>query len=418
MKYHYYHFFLFSCLMLLLFPFSAKAQRNKIYSDSIASLQVVMNDNWQEMPIIKLNTDDIINIDFDDFTHSYHRYAYKIEHCDADWSVSQGIFSSDYIEGFAENNVIEDFEESINTTNLYSHYHFQIPDDNVKLKISGNYKVTVYDMDNSNQPIFTACFMVVEPLMAIGLNVTTQTDIDTNLSHQQLSMVLNYGNLKVTDYLSQIKTVVLQNGRYDNAVYNTKPQFVKLDGLEWIHNSDLIFSGNNEYHKFEMLDVSHPTMGVENINWDGIYYNAYIWPNEPRPNYDYDESANGGFLIRNSDNRNISTTCDYLQVHFKLISPQADGDVYLNGNWTHDSFLQKYKMDYDQAGKFYYSTVLLKQGYYSYQYLVLHPDGTTAGVPSEGNFYQTKNKYQALIYYRDSNGRYDQLVGYKEIQIK
>lgn len=409
-------YFLF--FMLLLSPFSAKAQRNEIYSDSISSLQVMKNGNWQEMPIIGLHSEDLINIDFDDFTHSYHRYAFKIEHCDADWSVSQGIFPSDYLEGFPNDNLIGNFEESFNTTVLYSHYHFQIPNENVKLKSSGNYKITVYDLNNDDKPVFKACFMVVEPLMTAGLKVTTQTDIDTNRAHQQVEMSLYYGNLRVTDYPSQIKTVILQNGRYDNAVYNTKPQFVKQDGLEWKHNPDLIFQGNNEYHKFEMLDVSHPTMGIENINWDGKNYNAFTWPSEPRPNYDYDESANGGFLIRNSENRNITTTCDYLQVHFKLISPPADGDIYLNGNWTNDSFLQKYKMTYNPAGKYYSSTVLLKQGYYSYQYLILHSDGTTAPVPSEGSFYQTRNRYQALIYYRSPGGRYDQLVAYKETQIK
>jgi hypothetical protein len=45
-------------------------------------------------------------------------------------------------------------------------------------------------------------------------------------------------------------------------------------------------------------------------------------------------------------------------------------------------------------------------------------DGTLIPVPSEGNFYQTENKYQALVYYREIGGRTDQLVGYSEVSCK
>ena len=63
----------------------------------------------------------------------------------------------------------------------------------------------------------------------------------------------------------------------------------------------------------------------------------------------------------------------------------------------------------------YEAIVLLKQGYYSYQYLILRADGTTAPLQSEGNFYQTRNEYQALIYYRGIGERADRLVGYAAI---
>ncbi|WP_256850201.1 type IX secretion system plug protein domain-containing protein, partial [Pantoea sp. Fr-CA_6] len=69
--------------------------------------------------------------------------------------------------------------------------------------------------------------------------------------------------------MTQIKTVVMQNGRWDNAVVNAKPQYVMDDGLQWLHNRNFIFNGGNEYRKFEMLDVNHPSMGLERIDWDG-----------------------------------------------------------------------------------------------------------------------------------------------------
>lgn len=406
--------------LLCLFLFSLTdifAQRNEIFDDNIASLQVLPGTNWRSLPVIQLNGDEPVNIDFDDLTHEYHRFVYKVEHCESDWTPSTEIFSSDYIEGFNGNIAIDDIEESLNTNQLYTHYHFQIPNSDCRLKMSGNYKVTVYDENDEDNPMFTACFMVCESSMGVSLETMTNTDIDINHAHQQVNMEVNYSGQRVTDPASQIKTVVLQNYRWDNARINARPQYVMGDGLRWSHNRDYIFDGGNEYRKFETLDVNHTTMGIERINWDKTAFHAYIWPDEPRPSYVYDEGAKGSFLIRNSDNIEINNTCEYLAVHFKLKSQQiTTGDVYLNGVWTHDRFDPKYKMEYDENDQSYNAVVWLKQGYYSYQYLILHDDGSTSVVPSEGNFYQTRNSYQALIYYKEQGGRTDRLVGYAETE--
>ena len=391
------------------------AQRHEIYHENIASLQVMAGYDWMSIPIVNLKDDTPINIDFDDLTHEYHRYMYKVEHCEADWTVSNDIFVSDYVNGFNERLPIDDVEESLNTTVLYTHYHFQIPNEQCQLKLSGNYRVTVYDENDDDEPMFTACFMVVNPKMTVNLGVTGNTEIDIYGSHQQVSMGIGYGSLNVTHPDRQLKTVVMQNGRWDNAKLNPKPQFVESKGLRWENNRELIFFGGNEYRKFETLDVTHTTMGLESVSWDGEHYHAYVWTDEPRRNYVYDEDANGAFLIRNSDNYEINRLCEYVMVHFTLKVPQYIGTVYLNGQWTNDRFLPQYQMEYDAKEHAYQAVIPLKQGYYSYQYLLMNNDGAFVPVPSEGSFYQTENKYQALVYYRGIGERTDQLVGYAEV---
>lgn len=408
--------------IILLFPLTAMAQRNEIYDRGIASLQVVAGQQWLELPIIKLgsrSSEGRINISFDDLTHTYHRYVYKIEHCEADWTVSDQLFASDYLEGFKDGNTIDDIEESINTNTLYTHYSLQIPNEKCSLKMSGNYKLTVYDENDGNRPMLTACFMVVEPIMSIALSVTTNTDIDINKSHQQVAMTLNYGGMTVTDPTTQIKTVVMQNRRWDNAKINPRPQYFMQDGLKWEHCRDLIFQAGNEYHKYEILDVDHPTLGIDRIIWDGNNYHAYPYTCTPRPNYLYDEDANGAFYIRNSDNTENDISSEYVYVHYTLKTPQRyDGDIYVNGVWTNDWLTPEYLMTYDDINKCYSATIMQKQGYYSYQFVMVGTDGTSQAVPSEGSFYETENKYQALVYYRGRGERTDRLVGYQEIQFK
>ena len=388
------------------------AQRNEILDKNIASLQVVANNDWLSLPIITLNSNDFVNISFDDLTHEYHRYCYKIEHCEADWQTSSALFESDYIDGFASGNTIDDVQESTNTVQLYTHYSISLPNNKCRPKISGNYRVTIYDENDEKHVVCRAYFMIVEPSMAVHLNVTTNTDIDINGKHQQVEMAIDYGNNIVSNPQTQIKTVVMQNSRWDNAVINAHPQYIKANGLQWIHCKDFIFDGGNEYRKFETLDVTHTTMGLESINWDGHNYHAWIWTDEPRPSYIYDKDANGAFLIRNSDNIDNDVNSDYIITHFRLKSPQTADPIYINGFFTNDRFLPQYEMKWNEKNQQYEGELLLKQGYYSYQYLMMKPEGKLKPVPSEGNFYQTENTYQALIYFKANGDRTDRLVGY------
>ncbi len=73
-------------------------------------------------------------------------------------------------------------------------------------------------------------------------------------------------------------------------------------------------------------------------------------------------------------------------------------------------------MSYNEQTKLYEANVPLKQGYYSYQYLTKHNDNSLHPVSTEGNFFQTENSYQMLIYYKGIGQRTYRLVGYSKIR--
>ena len=394
---------------LLCITMTLSAQRNEIFSSDIATLQVHNTQQLRAMlPVIQLNSGEQIQISFDNFRHEYHRFTYKIMHCEADWSPSTQLFSSDYLEGFSDNLVIEDIQESVNTNVEYTHYSFRLPNDQCRITQSGNYKVSVCDEDE--KLMLNACFMVVDPTMHVELSSTSNTDIDFNRAHQQVEMKLKYGNLPVIAPNNQIKTVVLQNGNWNDARVNMKPQFVLRDGLQWQHCRGFIFDAGNNYRKFECLSVDHPTMGIETIDWDGSNYHAHLWPDLPRRNYLYDESAQGVFVIRNSDDNGNDYLSDYVIVHFTLQTDATNDEIYVSGGFTNYRPLPQYRMKYDAVTRNYTLSLLMKQGYYSYEYVRRNADGSIQLLPSEGNFYQTKNQYQALIYYRGTGERTDRLV--------
>lgn len=408
-------------LILAVGSITATAQNNEIYDTGIASLQVVAGTDWLSLPIIRLGgtaDSDVINIGFDDLTHEYRRLTYSIEHCEADWSKSEYLFASDYIEGFADSNTIDDSQQSVNTNTQYTHYSLQIPNERCRLKLSGNYRLRVYDDDNNGREVLTACFMVVEPLTAVGLTVSSNTDIDVDKAHQQVSLRVDYGSLNVTRP-KQIKTIVMQNRRTDNAVSSPKPQYVTPSGMVWEHCRALIFPAGNEYHKFEVLDVSHPSMGVERTEWTDGQYQVYPFVCEIRPAYLYDEDADGAFYIRNSDNIANDTESDYVNVHYRLKTDKPfTGKLYVNGAWTNNHFTPEYELTYDQREQCYSATIRQKLGYYSYQFVLRDADGRSVIPPTEGSYWQTENTYQALVYFRGNGERTDRLVGYAQTQFK
>lgn len=393
---------------------------NRIFTEDIQSLQTTVGRDWLSPPVITLS--DItrgkkhIVISFDEMSHDYRRLIYRIERHEADWKPSEELFESDWLVGFNDN-PIEDFTKSINTTFLYTHYNIKIPNDKCQLTMSGNYRVSVYDADNPDELLLETDFMIVENTARLSLESTTNTDIDINKSHQQLTMRLDYGSLNVADPQEQLITIVKQNNRDDNMRWNVKPNITMGNSLIWQHNRELIFDGGNEYHKFETLDLSHPTMGIDHISWDGSAFNVYPFVSEPRRNYSYDEGANGAFCIRNSEYTDIDYTCDYAWIHYTLkTGRQLEGEIFIDGWWTTSDNRSKYIMHYDSQDKSYHLKLLQKQGHYSYQFLQLMPDGSINIPECEGNFHETENTYQAYTYYRQQGGRTWLLVAYCGIE--
>ncbi len=406
-------------LLAILLPLLAHG-RHQIMAPNFKSLQVILNNDWAALPVMQLGSNDVLRIGFDELSHTYHRLVYRLEPCNPDWTPTEGLFESDWLDGF-NNRPIEDYENSLNTTVLYTHYKMQLPNEDVSLKMSGNYRLYIIDEDDDDNVVLIVEFRVVEPLMEIGLSITTNTDIDLNQSHQQVAMNVKYNTLRVTNANEQIQTFVMQNGREDNMKENVRPNYTTTQGLKWEHNRNLIFEAGNEYRKFEMIDPGHPTMGLGFTTWDENEgrFHAFPYYAEPRPSYIYDEDADGAFIIRNTDNIEIDNTSDYVLVHYKMKPRRryADANIRVDGWWATEP-AENYNMEWDEEDKSYNVVLLQKLGYYNYQLLMVDYDGTTHLLPEEGSFYQTENRYAAFVYYKGTGERSWRLVGWNETKKK
>lgn len=400
-------------LTALHFP-SLQAQQNGIFVDNIKSLQVKPNGEWGEQPVMPLGGANYMEISFDDLQHNFVRYTYTITHCNADWKQSD-LIRSEYMDGFDDNR-IDEYDQSMNTEMEYNHYTFTLPNEDVKLLVSGNYIVNIFE-DGEDEPVARACFSVIEPHVGITMELSGNTDIDTYASHQQLSFVINYSGFQTRNAIDELIPVVRQNNRWDNAVYNLKPTFMRVNEMVYEHNRNLIFEAGNEFRRFEILDRHVPTMRIDRMRYDGDYYHATVMTDEQRTAYLFDRDQNGRYWVRNGNNVDNDTESDYYYTHFRLEMPQIPGgDLYISGDMTNYSMTEDFKMEYNLLEHAYELVLPLKQGSYNYQYLFLRDGNSVAeATPSEGSFHQTENEYSVYVYYRPFGTRYDKLVGFKTI---
>ena len=404
-------------LLLLSIPSVSDAQTARSMSMSVRSPRMELNGEWDAPAVMTLGGDDRVVFSFDEMSHTYHRYLCRITHRNADWSRSD-MLEIDYLEGFNDM-PIEDWENSVNTTQLYTRYEFSLPNENVSLKLSGNYRIEILDDDSyDDTPVAVFDFSVVEPKVTVNASVSGNTDRSFNNGEQQLSFVVDYSGYSIADPASDIKPVIYQNRRSDNAVAGIKPTYMHGGALEYVHNDRLIFEAGNEYRRFELTDPNMPGMNVEEVVYNAPDYHALLYVDKPRNSHYGHNDENGRYFVNTLEGRGSLLEADYIYVHFALDLPYRDGgSYYLMGDFTGESFSPLCRLDYDAEGGYYFTSQLLKTGVYNYMYVWL-PDGDSKGVLAlaEGTFYETENEYIIYISHRAFGDRYDRLVGVRSIR--
>ena len=216
---------LFALLLFLSGMLSLSAQtsdtRQRIYNPAFKTLQVEVEGRRMMPPVISLNGDDRILISFDELADERRYMRYELIHCDASWR-PEGLVDSEFLDGFNQGDV-DDYDYSRATTVHYVNYRIAIPNAQMRPLISGNYLVRVYPEDDPESTLLTARFSISEDSMAITGDVSSRTDIDTNDSHQQLSVTVDAGDTPIDDIYSDLKLVIEQNERSDNSIEITRP---------------------------------------------------------------------------------------------------------------------------------------------------------------------------------------------------
>ncbi|MBW8326193.1 MAG: DUF5103 domain-containing protein [Prolixibacteraceae bacterium] len=390
--------------------------QNSVYKEEIKSVQLFRDGNELSNPIIELGSDVQLVLKFDDLAEDVKNYSYTLIHCDASWSESY-IRQSEYLTGFPDNPVA-DYAMSFNTTVKFVNYQLRIPNEDCTPKFSGNYALVVFEDNNRENLILIQRFYVVEPLVRIEGLVKKATFDSFNGENQEVDFKIYHEKLRLLNPRDDIKVVLMQNRRWDNAIRDLKPSFIRENVLEYDYEKANVFPGGNEFRYFDIRTKRYNGENVGEIKFFRPYYHVTLLPDALRSNKKYFtyKEMNGNFSIESQDRvTDFDTECDYVFVHFALPLPSElpGGSVNVFGALTGWNANQTNQMKWNFESAQYEATLMLKQGYYNYQYVYVADGAKKAdSVNLEGTHFNTENEYQIFAYYRDQAGRYDRLVGF------
>ncbi|MCF8379933.1 MAG: DUF5103 domain-containing protein [Bacteroidales bacterium] len=416
-----------TALLVVFYAFVLNAQESlnkdvlttQIHQDNIKSV-MMFREGWRlSYPITELGSNVNLKLIFDDLNDEVKSYHYKIIHCDADWTQSE-LSEFEYLEGSSFQNYIQDYNFSFNTFTSYIHYELELPNEDLFFKVSGNYIIQIFEDYNADKLVLSHRFMITEKQVMVNADVIKPVLSVFRDNSQQINVSVNYSSFPLDDPYQDIKLVVLQNGRWDNAIRDLKPLFDQNKLLDYSYQMQNVFKGGNEFRWFDIKSLRYQSPYIKSVDFEDNTHHVHLFPEEDRSRkqYFYEEDLNGKYYIEIQEEQNNDTDADYVTVYFEFPSeePLFEGDFYVLGGLCNWEFSEKNKMIYDESSQSYKLQLVLKQGYYNYLICsALTPDSPGEFNFSEGNHYETENDYIVLVYYKDKRRYYDRLIGYQMV---
>jgi len=389
-----------------------------VYSVSIKTPQLFLYGNQLEYPVLRLGSNDKLELHFDDLDANVKNYFYTYQLCNADWTPAI-ISQFDYIRGFSQVRISLNHFSSIALTK-YTHYQAIIPDVNCAPSRSGNYLLKIFLDSDTSKLAFTRRFLVVEE----GASITAQNlqpfNPQISYTHQKIQFIVNTGKLNISNAFQQVKVTLMQNNRWDNALYNVRPSFYSGNTFEYNSDDDCSLPGGKQWRWLDIQSFRFQSDRVLRADYLKNATTIYVKPDQDRSHqpYYFFNDINGLFYIQTTESINPLWQTDYAWVNFNFIppgkSPFGDKDIYLLGKLTDYALTDMTKMNFNAEKGMYETSILLKQGFYNYEYVTVDT-ADQKRIPSfeftEGNSVETENEYAILVYYRQIGDRADKLVG-------
>lgn len=390
-----------------------------VYTPTIHTVQLHIKGNQLGIPILRPNSIEQLELHFDDMDPVVRNYSYTFQLCNADWTPAM-VSQFDFLKGFSQVRITTYRVSSIAFTR-YIHYQAVLPDRNCVPTRSGNYILKVFrDGDTSKLAISKRILIVEEKSQIVG-QIQQPFNGQIFRTHQKIQFKVNLSEqLNITNHLQQLKVVILQNNRWDNAITDIKPTFFSRNQMEFNTENDCIFPAGKEWRWLDLRSLRLQSDRVMDAKYSTTGTEVFVKPDMDRSNqrFSFFRDNNGRFTTSTIESINPYWQADYANVHFSFVAAnnqQLPGrDVYIIGQLTNYEISDKTKLSFNPEIGAYEIALKLKQGYYDYAYITLDrskPRSKAEFDFTEGNYWESENDYTILVYYRALGGRADELVG-------
>jgi hypothetical protein len=392
---------------------------DKIYKDNVKCVRFHLYGDQESMPIYNLNSAEQLELNFDDMDANVKNYYYTYQLCDYSWKPVD-ISPFMYIKGFTQQRITTNRYSSIALTK-YIHYQAMLPDRNTTITMSGNYLLKIFLDGDTSKLVFTRRLLVLEQQATIAARVVQPLTPQWFKTHQKLQFNANVNGISAFSAAQQIKVVILQNNRWDNAIKDIPPTFVRGKSLEYNTENNCIFPGGKEWRWLDLRSLRLQSDRVERAEYKTASTNIFLKTDGERSNDRYVrfQDLNGLFRVMTYETINPNWQGDFATVQFNLAGPNgqpyANKDVYLAGQLTDYAYNDKTKMTFNATKGVYECSLFLKQGCYNYTYVLVDQKNPAIITTIEGDYWETENNYTILMYYKAFSDRADKLISVAQV---
>lgn len=346
-------------------------QPQRLPPQGIHSLLLEGSERYFRAPILELNSNESIELSFDDLTTEVRQFRISLTHHNPDWTPS-GLLKFDFHSKNLED-YINDGSPSQNLRPAYVHYNYTFPNNQFGVKRSGFYLLHVSDAF-SGEDLFSMPFFVHENL---GESRISYERFLSGASNPRflLQPFLAYSYPDTVGVpQADLSFQMVQNQFWGQA----KQHFVwdqSRDGIVRIHpERSTAFPAN-----FDVIGLDLNSVSI--LNQDLAYVNLDQFPWKAQVQFDLlaQQDANrskpmAGFLAKPKS----STARPYVEVEFRarsrgLIRPSDR--AFLTGSFANWNVFTDLELKYDPDDDLWKTSTLLKEGRYSYKYVKLSPSG-------------------------------------------
>ena len=355
---------------------------------------------------------ETIQFSFDELSLKKKNYYYIIDHYDFEWKLSD-VNKSEYLDGF-DDIKIKDISYSFNTLKSYTNYKFSIPNNQIRIKESGNYKVSI--VNAYGEKVTEKRFTVVDNKVPVQLGVSRTKDLENFQTAQKINFNVMCGNCSdLYNNYSEIKIIVRKNRNWNNFIEPKKPKYLNSEKAMY---DDIIFYGGNEFNNFDISQIKSNNYRIQSWNLSDIY-ETFLVPDEFSENekYDYNPDINGNFIIKTNYKENNSYEADYIRVFFELkkSNHSPEDEIYLIGSFNDYKLNNDYKLSFNSSINSFTGSFLFKQGFYNYKYASKNHLNINHLKNIENDFWQTENLYTVLIYFKKNYEKFFRVIGFNRL---
>ncbi len=390
---------------LLLVPYQLKTP------PSIKSLQLYRKGNQANPPVIELNSNDKLVLEFDELTSLSGQFLIQISHRDSDWSES-GLPEAWIFEGVNELFLLGGEPNRTNRPN-YFHYKFEFPTRELIFNVSGNYMLHVLDF-NSRTELFSLPFFISEQE---GEQIHT-SEILFNQREDGRAVDQLFGEYNYPDFIEfpqfNLSYTFTQNRFWGQSKKADQTSFTREGTTEFHLSRRNTFPANFDFSRLDLTELSLKNEDIFSINPTAIPQRVVLRDDFLNFLSEPSVSFNSEFGFPNKD---LYSTYADVNFRFNTGGNTSFNNFYLMGDFNQWSISERNRLTYNEELEIWETDALIKEGEYAYKY-VTYNNGQIEPLLLSDSISKRDQEYISFVYYRDPELQYDRLLHVKLFYVR